>query len=134
MADAKKLRLIAFWILTTLVVLSQLVSGVLDLAGFEPITKSVTALGYPAYVLYILGPCKILGAITLAAPGFPRLKEWAYAGFVFDFVGAFASHALHGDGPGLLIPPLIPLSLLIGSYVLRPADRRLPVPEAAESA
>ena len=43
-------------------VLSQLVSGILDLAGFAPIVASVTALGYPAYVLYILGPCKIMGA------------------------------------------------------------------------
>ena len=127
MPDPSKPRLIGYWILTALVVLSQGASGIADLAGAAPLVDGVTALGYPAYILKILGPCKILGAIALAAPGFPKLKEWAYAGFVFDFGGAFASHVLNGDGPDLLMPPLIMLAILIGSYVLRPADRRLPV-------
>lgn len=126
MPEQSKPRLIGYWILTALIVLSQTGSGIADLAGAAPLVEAVTKLGYPVYILKILGPCKILGAIALAAPAFPRLKEWAYAGFVFDFLGAFASHLLNGDGPVELLAPLIVLSILIGSYVLRPASRRLP--------
>ena len=50
------------------------------------------ALGYPAYFLVILGVWKLLGVVAIAAPGLPRLKEWAYAGFSFDLSGAFVSH------------------------------------------
>jgi len=126
MNEEYKGRLIGYWLLTMLVVLSQGASGVMDLAGAQPLVDGVTALGYPVYILKILGPFKILGVIALAAPGFPRLKEWAYAGFTFDFIGAFASHLLNGDGPGELAPPLILLAILVGSYLLRPASRRLP--------
>ena len=126
MSEQHKGLLVGYWLLTGLVVLSQGASGVGDLAGAKPFVEGVTALGYPVYILKILGPFKILGAIALAAPGFPRLKEWAYAGFTFDFIGAFASHLFHGDGPAELAPPLILLAILVGSYLLRPASRRLP--------
>lgn len=121
---------VGYWILTGLIVLSQGASGIGDLAGAAPLVEAITALGYPVYLLKILGTAKLLGVIALAAPGFPRLKEWAYAGFVFDFLGAFASHLLNGDGPGLLAPPLVVLAILIGSYLLRPADRRVANPAA----
>ena len=87
--------------------------------------KGVTALGYPAYLLYILGPAKLAGSFVLAFPGLPRLKEWAYAGFTIDFLGAAASHGLHGDGFGMIVAPLVALAILMGSYLLRPASRRL---------
>ena len=73
----------------------------------------------------IIGPAKLAGVLTLALPKLPRLKEWAYAGFGIDFIGAFASHAFLGDGPDKLMPPLIILTVLTGSYLLRPASRRL---------
>ena len=82
-------------------------------------------LGYPLYVLKILGTWKILGAIALAGPGLLRVKEWAYAGFFFDFTGAFASHAFNGDAPGELAPPLILLAILVVSCILRPGNRKL---------
>ena len=92
-----KNKKIGFWILTGLVCLSQGASGVLDLMQNQGLVDAMKGLGYPAYLLYILGVCKLGGAITLAAPG-ATLKEWAYAGFFFDFMGAAASHALSGDG------------------------------------
>lgn len=120
--------LIGFWIATGLVCLSQFGSGVGDLLMAEPLVKGVTDLGYPSYILYILGPFKILGVLTLAAPGLKRLKEWAYAGFFIDFVGAAGSHILNGDGPDLIAPPLVLLTILLVSYFLRPSTRRLPGP------
>lgn len=126
MAETNKGRLVAYWVLTLIVVLSQGASGIGDLVGAEPLVKAIAALNYPGYILKILGPFKILGVIALAAPGFPKLKEWAYAGFTFDFIGAAASHVLNGDGPELIAPALVLLAILIGSYLLRPASRRLP--------
>ena len=80
------------------------------------------------YILTILGPFKILGVIVLAIPGFLRLKEWAYAGFFFDFSGAFLSHVYHGDSIDLILPGSIAVFVLLGSYFLRPESRRLPGP------
>ena len=91
----------------------------------EPLVEGMTSLGYPLYVLKILGTCKILGAIALAVPGLRRIKEWAYAGFVFDFLGAAASHALNGDGPAEIAPALILLVILMASYVSCPSDRKI---------
>ena len=42
----------------------------------------------PQYFLVILGIWKLLGAVALVIPRFPRLKEWAYAGVLFDFDGS----------------------------------------------
>ncbi|MEM7153018.1 MAG: DoxX family protein [Myxococcota bacterium] len=125
MSESSKGRVIGFWVLTALIVLSQGASGVMDLMGAEELVKGVTDLGYPVYILKILGPAKLAGAIVLALPKFPRLKEWAYAGFAIDFLGATASHGLNGDPADKLLPPLVIFGLLMGSYFLRPADRRL---------
>ena len=62
----------------------------------------------------------------IIAPGFPRLKEWAYAGSFFNWSGAVASHLLAGDGVEVWLPPLVFLMFVIVSWALRPADRRLP--------
>ncbi len=125
---ASKGKTVAFWLLTGLVVVSQGASGIADLLKVQGMVDGVTALGYPTYILTILGPFKILGAIVLAIPGFVRLKEWAYAGFFFDFSGAFLSHVYNGDSIDLMLPALIAVLVLLGSYFLRPESRRLPGP------
>ncbi len=125
MAETSKGRLIGFWVLTALIVVSQGASGVMDLLGAAPVLEGVTLLGYPAYILKILGPAKIAGVIVLAIPGQLRLKEWAYAGFAIDFSGATASHFFNGDGPDKIMPAAIALVILLVSYALRPDDRKL---------
>jgi len=127
MAESKG-KQIAFWLLTGLIVVTQLGSGIGDLLKAEPLLEGVTALGYPPYILQILGPFKILGAIVLAVPGLRRLKEWAYAGFFFDFGGATLSHFYNGDSIEMIMPAVIALLVLLGSYFLRPESRRLPEP------
>jgi len=121
-------RTIAFWLLTGLIVISQGASGIADLLKVQGLVDGVTELGYPVYILTILGPFKVLGAIVLAIPGLLRLKEWAYAGFFFDFSGAALSHIYHGDGIDLVLPGMIAVLVLLGSYFLRPDSRRLPGP------
>jgi hypothetical protein len=72
----------------------------------------------------------LLGAIAVVIPRFPRLKEWAYAGFFFDLTGAAATRAFVGDGAADIIAPLFFLALVVASWALRPASRKLGTPKA----
>jgi hypothetical protein len=93
-------------------------SGVLYLVAPRPLMAALQQLGYPAYFLKLLGIAKLLGVAGILAPGRPRLREWAYAGFTFDLVFAIASHAVR-SGAADALPPLVVLGLLAASYVLR---------------
>jgi uncharacterized membrane protein YphA (DoxX/SURF4 family) len=90
----------------------------------------VPELGYPMYFFLILGVWKVLGAITILVPRFPRLKEWAYAGIFFDLTGAALSCAAVG-GYGAygfhVIAPLLIAGLSVASWALRPPSRTLGV-------
>lgn len=86
---------------------------------------SITHLGYPSYLLTMLGIWKLLGVIAVLAPKFPLLKEWAYAGFFFVTTGAMFSHVASGDTMGAIFPSLLLLALTVLSWYFRPADRKL---------
>ncbi len=121
-------KLIAYWIVTALVAGAYLAGGYFDIAQPADFFQEVGKLGYPAYFFSILGVWKMGAALAILAPKLPRLKEWAYAGMVFNLTGAAASHAFVKDPIGETLTPLIVLALVIASYVLRPADRRLAGP------
>jgi uncharacterized membrane protein YphA (DoxX/SURF4 family) len=90
----------------------------------------VPVLGYPMYFFAILGFWKVLGAIAILVPRFPRLKEWAYAGIFFDLTGAAASvAAVRGYGVYAfhVLAPLILAGLTVASWALRPESRKLGV-------
>jgi len=121
-------RTIAYWVTTVLVVAVLGSGGVGDLLRPPQVVALMTHLGYSAYVCVILGVWKVLGVIALLAPRTPRLKEWAYAGTLFDFTGAAASHIAVGDSVGDIATPLVLTLLAIASWALRPASRRLAGP------
>ena len=77
-------QIIAYWVTTALVVFELLLGGVWDLLRVPRVRELIERLGYPPYFLIILGIRKLLGAVALVIPRFPRLKEWAYAGVLFD--------------------------------------------------
>ena len=91
----------------------------------------MTALGYPAYVVTLLGVWKVLGAVALTVPGFPRLKEWAYAGVAFDLSGATVSHLVSGSPAFHAVVPVVLLAVAALSWATRPASRRLAAPAGA---
>ena len=107
--------------------------AVWDLLRIEYVRVALAHLGYPLYLLVILGVSRVPGALTLLVPRFPRLKEWAYAGAFFEYTGAAASHLLMGDH-GQWVGPLIFSGFTMLSWALRPASRRLPgvAPPATE--
>ena len=74
-------------------------------------------LGYPYSILTLLSVAKILGVIAILVPGFPRLKEWAYAGFTFDLIGAIYSYLAVGDSISQAVPIFVGLVFVFGSYI-----------------
>jgi len=118
-----KPKVIGYWVTTALLAAALLAGGAAELASAPAVVASTVALGYPAYVLTIVGIWKLLSAPALLAPRLPRLKEWAYAGIFFDFTGAAASHAFSGDTPGKIATPLVLLLIAAASWALRPPSR-----------
>ncbi len=120
----ERLRTIAFWAFTLIVAFEMAAGSLWDLLRIEFVRVVFAHLGYPLYMLLILGVWKMPCAAALLAPGFPRIKEWAYAGAFFVYTGAAASHFLAGDGPGKWVGPAVFGGFTLASYVLRPDDRR----------
>jgi len=85
---ASKRDTIIFWVSTGLFGAMMLSSAIPNLLSAPEWLTIFEALGYPKYLLPFLGVAKLLGIIALLVPGFNRIKEWAYAGFFFDLVGA----------------------------------------------
>jgi hypothetical protein len=121
----------AYAVTTAIIALELFAGGLSDLVRWPPIVAVVTSLGYPDYVLGILGTWKVLAAGVLVAPGLPRLKEWAYAGTVFELTGALASSLARpgGDGDNPIVLAAFILCAM-ASWALRPADRTLAPPTA----
>lgn len=121
-------KTIAYWITTALVALAFGAGGATDVAAGPDMVEAITHLGYPTYLLTIIGIPKVLGAIAVLLPGTPRLKEWAYAGMMIDLLGASASHAAVGDAVNFVVTPLVIGLVVVASYLLRPESRRLAGP------
>jgi len=119
---------IIYWIATLWLSLGMISTGAVQLlkakegqGGLD----SIIHLGYPVYILTILGIWKFLGVVTVLIPKFPLLKEWAYAGFFFVTTGAAFSHIASGDSINALLPALLLLILTVVSWYFRPADRKI---------
>lgn len=118
---------IAYWTTTVLIAFSIGSGGIAQVARLQgTVDGFVRILGYPLYFVTILGVWKVLGAIAILVPRFPRLKEWAYAGIFFDLTGAAASSAevgVYGAYAFHVFAPLILAGLTVASWALRPPSR-----------
>jgi len=110
---------------TAILVLELLTGAFMDLGHFPVVVQDVRSIGYPTYVLYIVGVWKILAGGALLWPRLPRLREWAYAGVFFEMSGAVASHVLVGDPMGRFAAPLAFTFLTLVSWWFQP-DREGP--------
>ncbi|MGC1105542.1 MAG: DoxX family protein [Candidatus Acidiferrales bacterium] len=116
-----------YWTITILLVIGLLGGGITELLRLPTNVQGIMALGYPAYVVTILGAWKVLGSAALLAPGFPRLKEWAYAGIFFNMTGAAISHAVCHGAAWHVVVTLGFAALDVASWATRPQSRRLGV-------
>lgn len=122
-----RMQKILYWVATIWLSLGMASSAAVQLMRIPEGVQSVTHLGYPEYLLTILGVWKILGIVVLLVPGLPVLKEWAYAGFFFVASGAMTSHLIMRDPFGEVFPSVLLLVLTVVSWYLRPEHRRLTV-------
>ncbi|TGD78490.1 DoxX family protein [Hymenobacter wooponensis] len=113
----KKTKLL-YWLATGLLVALMTMSGILNSMSTSESVAAFEHLGYPAYLLPFLGVAKLLGSVALVVPGFPRLREWAYAGFTFDLAGAMYSSIAVGDPASTWLPIGIGFILIAISYQL----------------
>ena len=108
---------IVFWISTTLIFLFEGVMPALT-SQTELAKEGIRHLGYPDYFGVMLTVFKVLGALALIIPQIPaRIKEWAYAGFAFDFIAAFVSYWAVEGLSAIAFFPLIVLGVLAVSYI-----------------
>ena len=110
---------------TAILVLEIMAGAFMDLARLPYVVQEVRSIGYPTYVLYIVGVWKVLAVGALLWPRLSRLREWAYAGVFFEMFGAVESHVLAGDGLGRYVVPLAFTFLTLVSWWFQP-DRELP--------
>src|SRR6185437_6688446 len=106
----------AYWIFTLLAALLFAVPGAALLLRVPHFTNDMAQLGYPTYFLTILGVWKLLGVIAIVLPGLPRLKEWAYAGMIFDLSSAVISRTVAGNDAVKIFPPLLVMVIVILSW------------------
>jgi DoxX-like protein len=119
-------RAIVYWVATAIIAGNGVVAGMIDILRVQPLFGILLHLGYPAYFGTILGTWKVLGAIALLAPGYPLVKEWAYAGSFVDYTAAVASYVAVGDRlPSHLAGPIVSILFLVASWALRPPSRRV---------
>ena len=119
-----KTKRIGYWIITTTLALALLSGGFAGLIQRPENVEFMTHLGYPVYSGMIIGFWKVLGGVAILSPGFPRLKEWAYAGIFFNMTGAATSHVFAGDAAWHVVVPAAFALLAVASWALRPSNRR----------
>lgn len=121
----KKRDKIIYWVATLWLSLGMVSTAIVQLIKVEEEVTAIKTLGYPIYLMTILGIWKILGVIVILFPKTPLLKEWAYAGFFFSMSGAIFSHIAVKDSFGEIFPSVLLLILTIVSWYFRPADRKI---------
>lgn len=109
---------IFYWVFTLLFAAYMVYSSIGGVLLSEQSVQFMNGyLGIPNYMTQFISIAKLMGVIAILVPGFPRIKEWAYAGFAFDLVGAvYSMIAVGGMNAGVLFM-LIPIGLGTASYI-----------------
>lgn len=115
---------VLYWIATAWLSLGMVSTGIVQLIQMKEEAEMFAHLGYPVYLMIILGVWKLLGVVAVLVPKYPLIKEWAYAGFFFTMSGAAFSHFAAGDGAKEYFGPVLLLVLTAVSWYFRPADRK----------
>jgi hypothetical protein len=121
----KKRDKIIYWVATLWLALGMVSTGAVQIIKMQDEVDNFTSIGYPDYLMTMIGSWKILGVAAILVPKFPLLKEWAYAGFFFAMIGAVISHLASGHGANEIFGPALLLILTAVSWYFRPADRKL---------
>lgn len=124
---SEKRTKIIYWIFTLWMALGMVSTAIVQLMKNKDELANFTNLGYPAYLMTIIGVWKLLGVIAILIPKRLLLKEWAYAGFFFVMSGAIISHLIVGDTAGRTFPAVLLFVLVIISWYFRPSNRKISI-------
>jgi hypothetical protein len=106
--EIMKKKTVLYWVFTGLFAFVMLGSAIPDILIMPMAVEGFRSIGYPAQLVPFLGWAKLLGVIGILIPGYPRIKEWAYAGLIYDIAGAIYSvsfvEPIATWGPMLVIP------------------------------
>jgi len=125
MKTSFKKKNLFYWITTIISSVAFLIPGIGNLLHIPHFAKDMLHLGYPIYFPTILGAWKIAGAMAIVLPNLKRLKEWAYAGMIFDLTGASFSRISSHDEIITVVVPLFIATVVFSSWSLRPENRKL---------
>jgi uncharacterized membrane protein YphA (DoxX/SURF4 family) len=120
-------KTVLYWILTGFLAFAMLAQGLTQVLQVQGYVDMIVKLGYPLYLLTVIGIWKILGVIAILIPRYVLLKEWAYAGFFFVMSGALFSHLANRDPILDILPSVFLLMVIFGSWYWRPIDRKFSV-------
>jgi DoxX-like family len=120
-----KPKIIVYWITTGMVAFSIGSGGIAQAMRVPGVIDGMMKLGYPQHFVVLLGVWKTLGAIVILLPGFPLVKEWAYAGIFIDLSGAVVTAVANASAAFHIVAPLLLIGMLATSWALRPESRRL---------
>ncbi len=118
-ASKARTNTIIYWVLISLFTIAMTMDGLAGLLREQTDLQVMHQLGYPVYLLTIVGASKLLGIVALLQPWYQAAKEWAYAGFAINFVGAMASWAFVSTDYTTVVPPLIMLAYLAALYIVQ---------------
>ncbi|MGC3943556.1 MAG: DoxX family protein [Chryseolinea sp.] len=108
---------IIYWISTGIFAAFMIFSAIPNIMVNQQSIDIFTSLGYPTYLIAFMGWLKLIGSIVILVPGFPRIKEWAYAGLFFDLLGAtYSAITVGGFSPPMLVM-LVPFTSEAVSYI-----------------
>ena len=116
---------IIYWVATIWLSIGMVSTSVVQLLQLEDEVQRMSEMGYPKYVMTLVGIWKLVGVIAILIPKFQIQKEWAYAGFFFLMTGAIFSHIAIGDELIEFFGPTLLLILTIISWYFRPDDRKI---------
>jgi hypothetical protein len=116
---------VAYWVCTGLIVFFIGSGGLAYATQVPGVVQGAVELGFPVHFIVLLGVFKVLGSIAILMPGFPLIKEWAYAGILFDLTGAASASIANGGEWWHVAAPLSIAVLVAASWALRPESRRL---------
>jgi hypothetical protein len=121
----QKRKTVSYWIVTGLLSFGMLLGGSGQILRMQLNVEGFKHIGFPEYVLPILGTWKFLAVFAILIPKHVLVKEWAYAGLFFLLSGGVISHIASGDGILKTLPVFVFMCLTVASWYLRPADRKI---------
>jgi len=109
---------IFYWITTGLLALLMAFSSISSLVNSSQAVEFFKSINMPAYLISFLSVAKLLGVLGILIPGYPRIKEWAYAGLIFDLIGALWCNYSSSKSTANWFPMIIFIGIAFASYFL----------------